>query len=89
MQAYLEIAKEFQRFDKRWQEVSKSLATSIKKVNDFETTVNKIIKKNDDLMKMQPENKPVNPPVENITNLNLKSNERSDREDVNKEKEII
>jgi DNA recombination protein RmuC len=49
--AYLEIAKEFQRFDNRWQEVSKNLTNSIKKVTDFETTIAKIIKKNDDLQK--------------------------------------
>ncbi|MEG7978352.1 MAG: hypothetical protein NY202_00030 [Mollicutes bacterium UO1] len=69
--------------------MSKSLVTSIKKVNDFETTINKIIKKNEDLMKMQLENKPVNSPVESITNFNLKSNEGSDGEDNGKEKAAI
>ena len=49
LQAYLEIAREFSRFDKRWQEVSKSLTGVVKKVSEFETTIAKIIKKNEDL----------------------------------------
>lgn len=49
LQTYLEIVKEFQCFDTRWQEVSKNLTNSIKKVTDFETTITKIIKKNEEL----------------------------------------
>lgn len=53
LQAYLEVAKEFSRFDLRWQEVSKNLTSSIKKVLDLEVTIGKIIKKNEELARFK------------------------------------
>ncbi|CAG8707793.1 38909_t:CDS:2 [Gigaspora margarita] len=75
--AYLEIAKEFK--------VSKSLTTSIKKVSEFETTVAKIIKKNEDLMKMSPEDKSIIPEGENITNQPLNPSKELPEENLSPE----
>jgi len=66
LQAYLEIAKEFSRFDTRWQEASKTLNSSVKKIQEFETTISKIIKKNEELSRFKIDDKK----PENITDEN-------------------
>jgi DNA recombination protein RmuC len=63
--AYLEIAKEFGRFDVRWQEVSRNLNMSVKKVLEFETTISKIIKKNEELGRFKVDDEPVDSLKEN------------------------
>ena len=51
LQVYLEIAQEFTRFAKRWKEVNKTFAAATKKINDLETTVGKILEKNEKLQR--------------------------------------
>jgi len=51
LQVYLEIAQEFGRFAKRWKEVNKTFAAATKKINDLETTVGKILEKNEKLQR--------------------------------------
>jgi hypothetical protein len=49
LEVYLEIASEFTRFPKRWREVNKSFSAATKKISDLETTVGKILEKNEKL----------------------------------------
>jgi DNA recombination protein RmuC len=55
LEVYLEIAAEFSRFAKRWKEVNKTFSAATKKISDLETTVGKILEKNEKLQKFQGE----------------------------------
>lgn len=57
LEVYLEIAQEFGRFAKRWKEVNKTFSAATKKINDLETTVGKILEKNEKLQRFQGEDK--------------------------------
>jgi hypothetical protein len=48
----LEIAQEFGRFAKRWKEVNKTFSAATKKISDLETTVGKILEKNERLQRI-------------------------------------
>lgn len=52
LETYLEITQEFERFAKRWREVSKTFTAAVKKVNDLETTVEKILEGNEKLRRV-------------------------------------
>lgn len=55
LEIYLEIAQEFGRFAKRWKEVNKTFSAATKKISDLETTVGKILEKNERLREFRSE----------------------------------